>query len=408
MTIPQVLLIGAGGFGLSHLRELTRLEDEGVLRLAAVSDVRLSDNAAALLEGRSARSYVDYREMLASERAADFVIVSTPIQLHAPMARDAMEAGHHVLLEKPPAATIQDVDAILETSRRTGKLCAVNFFAPSGAALERISEAIAAGSIGAVQNIKGISLLKRASAYFARTPWAGKLRANGNVILDGAFHNPAAHLLYSMLRLAVLTGGADGRAAEPRRVTAELYHANPIQSDDTTSMRIEMSDGMTLCFYVTLCAKDVETQRIRIEGTDGAIEWNYKNEVTVWSGGRTEIYECSMGGNLELRYRNLIRAIGGSDVDLDVSIASARLFTLAASGAFESAERIRTVPGAFVRRSADADEPGAYIEDIEATTKEAFAAGKLYSEIGAPWAVPSTPFELEGYRFFPQRFRLDE
>lgn len=410
MAIPQVLLIGAGGFGNVHLRELTRLEDEGVLRLAAVSDIRVPDNSAALLEGRAARIYADYREMLAAERGARFVIVSTPIQLHAPMSRDAMEAGYHVLLEKPPAASIQDVDAILETSRRTGKLCAVNFFAPSASALARISGVVASGDIGRVRSVKGISLLQRTSAYFARTPWAGKLRANGNLVLDGAFHNPAAHLLYSMLHLAELIGGADGTAVEPVRVTAEMYHANAIDSDDTTAMRIEMSDGTTLGFYVTLCARHAETQRIRIEGDEGAIEWSYADQVTVRGKGDEPLrtYDCAEGSFLERRYRNLIGAIEGRHDRLDVGIASARLFTLVANGAFESAERIRTVPDEYVLRSTEGDQPGAYIDGIEAATKEAFAAGKLYSELGVPWAEPTAPFDLEGYRSFPQRFRLDD
>ncbi|TLS52686.1 Gfo/Idh/MocA family oxidoreductase [Paenibacillus antri] len=410
INMRSALLIGTGGFGNVHLRELTRLEDEGVLRLAAASDVRVPEQSAKLIADRGLRVYSDYREMLAAETGADFVIVSTPIQLHAPMCCDAMEAGYHVLLEKPPGATIQDVDAIAETARRTGKLCAVNFFAPSRSALERIVTIAASGDVGRIHSIKGLSLLTRTHAYFNRTPWAGKLRANGAVVLDGAFHNPAAHLLYSMLKLAELVSGPDGTGsgADPLRVAAEMYHANAIESDDTTSMRIELRDGTTLCFYVTLCARRAETQRIRLEGTEGAIEWDYQDQVTVWSKGETRSFDCGEGSVLERRYRNLMRAIEGVDDRLDVSIESARRFTLAANGAFESAGRIRTVPPAFVVRSTDADQPGSYIEGIEATLKEAFAAGKLLSETGAPWAEPSTPFDVSDYRHFPQRFRFSE
>jgi len=408
MTVRKALLIGTGGFGRNHLNELVRLQNEGVLALAAVSDLRLTEHAASVVAERGIRHYVDYREMLSKEGAADFVVISTPIQLHAAMSIDALEAGFHVLLEKPPAAAIQDVDRILEAAGRAGKHCAVNFFSPSSTALSLIGFIAASGELGRIRRLKGIALLKRTNAYFRRTPWAGKLVSSGHLVMDGAFHNPTAHLLYSMLRLAELIAEVEGRTAAPARVTAELYHANPIDSDDTSAMRIEMSDGTELTFYVTLCARQSETQRIRIEGTDGALEWGYDDQVNVWSNGTVRSYDCrESAGILERRYRNLIRAMDGNDARLDVSLESARRFTLAANGAFESAVRIKPVTSAGVRLSSQAeDEPGAYIDGIEATIKEAFAAGKLFSEMGVSWAERSEPFELGDYRSFPQRFKL--
>lgn len=407
MSVRRALLIGAGGFGRVHLNELVRLADAGELELAAVSDVRLTESAAALVAERGIRHYADYRDMLSAEAGADFVVVSTPIALHAPMSIDAMEAGYHVLLEKPPGALLQDVDRIAETAARTGKLCAVNFFTPSRQAQSRIAHAIASGQIGRVRRFKAIALLKRPADYFGRTPWAGKLTTSGNVVLDGAFHNPAAHLLYSLLKLAETAAGAAGRESQPVSVAAEMYHANPIESDDTTAMRIEMSDGTTLCYYVTLCARETETQRIRIEGTEGAIEWNYDDQVKIWRYGLGKSYDCAEGGFVERRYRNLIRTLDGLDDGLDVSLDSARRFTLVANGAFESAGEIRGIPAAFVRRSDAGDKPGAYIEGIEAAMKEAFAKGKLLSETGLPWAARSEAFDLQAYRRFPQRFRLN-
>jgi hypothetical protein len=103
----------------------------------------------------------------------------------------------------------------------------------------------------------------------------------------------------------------------------------------------------------------------------------------------------------------LIRVIDGVDDRLDVSLESARNFTLAANGALESAGHIKTVSSDYVQRSMDANEPGAYIEGVEKTIKDAFTAGKLFSEMGVPWAEPSIPFDLKEYRSFPQRFRLN-
>ncbi|WJH37052.1 Gfo/Idh/MocA family oxidoreductase [Paenibacillus sp. CC-CFT747] len=404
----KVLLIGAGGFGRNHFNELNRLQTEGLLEFAAVSDVRIPDAAMSVIREKGIRHYGDYRDMLAAEKGADIVIVSTPISFHAPMSIDAMEAGYHVLLEKPPGATIQEVDRIADAARRTGKRCAVNFMTPSSKAQRTIADTVASGALGEVKRIKGLSILLRTEAYFRRTPWAGKLSVNGNLVLDGSFHNPAAHLLYSMVNLAqLLSGEATGQPAEPVRVTAEMYHASAIESDDTTAMRVEMSDGTELTFYVTLCAREIEPQRIRIEGTRGALEWNYANQVTVYADGEERVHDCGEGTLLERRYRNLIQSLDGLDERLDVSIESARLFTLVANGAFESAGRIKPIPAAHIRRPIAEGEPAGYIEGIETAIREAFHSGRLFAEMGVPWAEPTEPFELRDYRTFPQRFRFE-
>jgi predicted dehydrogenase len=107
-------LIGVGGFGGSVLSALKALEARGELRLAAVSDVQYERNRETIreLEASGARYYREYGEMLARETKAGAVAIATPIHLHREMAVRAMEAGFHVLLEKPPATTTQEVEAI--------------------------------------------------------------------------------------------------------------------------------------------------------------------------------------------------------------------------------------------------------------------------------------------------------
>ncbi|TNJ54505.1 Gfo/Idh/MocA family oxidoreductase [Paenibacillus hemerocallicola] len=407
MIKRKALLIGVNGFGEQHLNELLHQQDLGVLELAAVSDLRLPEQTGVVIAERGIRYYEDYKDMLDKERGADFVIVSTPIQLHAPMGIDAMEAGYHVLLEKPPAAVIQDAERIAETARRTGKRCAVNFFTPSAKAMAMLTGIAASGEIGEIRAIKGISLLNRPGCYFTRTPWAGKLTVRGVTVLDGSFHNPAAHLFYSMLclseRLAVATGKPDALS----RVTAELYRGNAIESDDTSCLRVDTEGGPAMHLYITLCARHTETQRIRIEGADGAAEWSYDDKVTVWKDADSVVYDCKEGSFLAARYRNLIGVIEGREERLDVPLESAKRFTLAANGAFESAGSVKAIPDRYLQPARQEGDPGVYVEGIEETIRTAFREGKLFSEIGVPWAAGSEPFDLAGYRSFPQKFRLN-
>src|SRR5690606_25581519 len=149
-------------------------------------------------------------------------------------------------------------------------------------------------AIGDVHAIKGLSLLKRTKDYFSRTPWAGKLSVGGAPVLDGTIHNPVAHLLFSMLVLADLVPSTAGSAVQPESVNAELYHGNPIESDDTSCLRAAMNNGIELLLYTTLCAKAPASPRIRLQGTKGVIEWAYDNRIKVWLGDaeEPEHYDC--------------------------------------------------------------------------------------------------------------------
>ncbi|MEF3310937.1 Gfo/Idh/MocA family oxidoreductase [Paenibacillus sp. GYB004] len=407
----KVLLIGANGFGKQHLNELIRQQDEGVLELAAVSDLRLSEEAAAVVGERGIRFYTDYREMLAKEKDASFVVISTPIQLHARMGIEAMEAGYHVLLEKPPAAVIQDAQRIADMAKKCGKLCAVNFFTPSRRALSMLTGIASSGEIGEVKAIKGISLLHRSASYFTRTPWAGKLSVQGVTVLDGTFHNPAAHLFYSMINISERLSEQAGRSGNLTSVTAELYRANPIESDDTSCVRLVTEGGLSLHLYITVCARQGQTQpqRIRLEGSEGAVEWSYDNKVTLWKGADSVVYDCHDENFMAMRYRNLIDVMGGREQKLDVSIESAIRFTVAANGAFESSGVVHSIPQMHTRSDMNQGKSALYVEGIEQTLLAAFREGKLLSELGdVPWAKRTESFGLSGYSSFPQRFNLGQ
>ena len=110
----KIGLVGLGTFGRVLLRYIRRLQEENRLDFAAVCDVSLDKCLAALTENNlgRVRAYSDYDRFLRTEQL-DAIIMSTPIPVHAEMGIKAMEGGHNVLLEKPPAVTVQDVDRMI-------------------------------------------------------------------------------------------------------------------------------------------------------------------------------------------------------------------------------------------------------------------------------------------------------
>ncbi|MBQ9359318.1 MAG: Gfo/Idh/MocA family oxidoreductase [Abditibacteriota bacterium] len=119
----------AGVIGCGHIARkahLPNLKDK--YTLVAVSDMDIERAEAAKAEFGAALAFDDYRRLI--ERPdIDAVHICTPNYLHAPIALEALEAGKHVLIEKPAASTLKDAEAIYAKAREKGlKAMSANCF----------------------------------------------------------------------------------------------------------------------------------------------------------------------------------------------------------------------------------------------------------------------------------------
>jgi len=113
-------VIGMGVFGTQHARVWS--EQPGA-RLVAVADT-VAERARAGAERFGCSSFTDAREMLAMEDI-DAVSVCTPDDLHRDPVVAALEAGKHVLVEKPFATRVADCDAMMAAASRSGRILTV-------------------------------------------------------------------------------------------------------------------------------------------------------------------------------------------------------------------------------------------------------------------------------------------
>lgn len=120
--IINIAVIGLGGNGTGHLRELDSFRTQA--RVVAVCDIykpRLERGVSMT----GAKAYHDYKDLLADPNV-DAVIISTPDHWHAQMAIDAMRAGKDVDVEKPMSLTIDEARRMVEVARETGRVLAVD------------------------------------------------------------------------------------------------------------------------------------------------------------------------------------------------------------------------------------------------------------------------------------------
>ena len=144
VMIPQtrVLVVGCGSIGKRHARLLAEVPQVDVL----VCDTREENLQAALEEAPGSRGFSDYDEALARE--PDAVFVCTPNRLHRPMAVAAIEAGCHVMCEKPIADTLENAEAIAEAADAADTMLQVGYSLRSHNGLRRLRELVEEGVCG--------------------------------------------------------------------------------------------------------------------------------------------------------------------------------------------------------------------------------------------------------------------
>ncbi len=104
------------------------------------------------------RAYGDWREMLAGEinrpDRVDLVTVATPNNTHYEITKAFLEAGFHVLCEKPMTMTVDEAEDIVRTADRTGQICAVNYGYTGYSLVRHMRAMVARGDLGKIRLVK--------------------------------------------------------------------------------------------------------------------------------------------------------------------------------------------------------------------------------------------------------------
>jgi predicted dehydrogenase len=148
-------IVGPGGMGTSHLKNLARLSE---VNIAAVCDVDSNRLGIAVknveLAGKPApRAEKDLRRVL-DDKSIDAVFIATPDHWHAPAAILACEAGKHVYVEKPASHNIREGRLLIEAARRNKRVVQVGTQSRSAVHVRAAMDKLAGGAIGDVLTAK--------------------------------------------------------------------------------------------------------------------------------------------------------------------------------------------------------------------------------------------------------------
>jgi len=387
-------VVGIGNYGIAHLDAARHLADAGLAHFTAVADIRLEDFAedVAELRGRGVACYDNHRALLDAHPELDLVTLPLPIHLHAPMTVECLERGLNVLVEKPPASTLAEARRMAETARRTGKLCAVGFQYSTSPLLAAIRKIIAEGRLGDLTSLSTLCLGKRYDNYYARAPWSGRITLDGKIVRDGTLNNPYAHMAQLLL---VVAGIAAGAPVRPIEVEAELFAGHDIETEDTCTLRAHLSSGVPFHFISSVCTHIPFSMLVRIEGTKGVLDWDHyakpQGRVRYANGTEESLPDLITddGGNTRAVFRNVVAALEGRAplaCSIDDTLAFAELvekvFTENAVTHLHGTPRVDRVE----LEDGGRQEVATFLDGIEEYAQQAYATGRLYSEVGAPWA----------------------
>ena len=161
MTKLRIGIIGCGGIANNkHMPALKKIKEVEMVAFCDIIEER-AVKAAADFGSEGAKTYIDYKELLADE-SIDVVHVCTPNRDHSYITVDALEAGKHVMCEKPMAINTAEAQKMLDAAKRTGKKLTIGYqsrFRPDSQYLKRACED---GELGDIYYARAQAIRRRA------------------------------------------------------------------------------------------------------------------------------------------------------------------------------------------------------------------------------------------------------
>jgi predicted dehydrogenase len=403
----KLAMLGAGGYAYELIKRICDLPDK-IKLVAVTSNPARKDSGRSFCQSKGIPLYDDTDQMIKSVKGiADVIYLPVPIHKHFSLTTKCMDAGFDIFLEKPPVATIQDLDELARYASKRGKRIPVAFQYLYSEIVQELKKRIVEGRYGRVKRVRGMAGWPRFDTYYNRSEWAGKLRINGDWVLDGTINNPLAHMLSDELYLASMKPGA---MAEPVSVQAELYHGHDIESEDTSSLRIMTDKGVEILFNASLCSDAKMDPFVIIECEKAKIEYTGFCKATIMlKNGEVD----RINDDNEKRINMLVKLAEHyeSGLPYPVVLETCRPFTLVVNGAFESCGYPHPIDKEYLSCREQSDSNGGtiktVIKDIDHILRVAHENGKLFSEVGAAWAKKSGIFDLRGYKKFPTTARFE-
>lgn len=245
----NLAIIGCGRISYKHIEAI--INNYKTCRIVALCDIILNKAKIRMNEyikksdfeiDYEIKLFTDYKKMI-DDRNIDIVSIATDSGKHAKIAIDCMNAGKHVIVEKPMAMSLVDANRMIEVAIKNNvKLCVShqNRFNP---AVQKLRKMVEEKRFGKIFSVHARVLWNRNEEYYRQASWRGKLDQDGGCLMNQCIHN--IDLLQWMAN------------STPVKINAMLANYNHpyIEGEDYGSIQIRFENGIigniegTVCVY---------------------------------------------------------------------------------------------------------------------------------------------------------------
>jgi UDP-N-acetylglucosamine 3-dehydrogenase len=256
----NVAVIGVGNMGRNHARVYMEIDDANL--------VSVSDTSKKVLNEFSSKfdcpAYRDYREMLRKEKV-DAVSIVAPTGLHKKIALDCLDAGKHLLIEKPIADTFENALTVIDSARKKNLILMVGHIERFNPAISRLKELMLRKKLGDITSI----VAKRVGIFPPQIK-------DANVIIDLAVHDiDVFNYLLGMRPVKVFARAGDA-----------------FKSGREDHAIITLSYGQATCVVQVNWITPVKVRELSVTGTKGYAEINYiTQELRVFESNYERTYD---------------------------------------------------------------------------------------------------------------------
>lgn len=289
-------IIGCGRIAQRHAEHIAK-----VGKLVAICDI-VTEKADALANQYGAKAYYEISELLSSEKEIDVVSICSPNGLHALHSILSLNAGFHVLCEKPMAITSSDCGKMIQAAEKSNKrLFAIkqNRFNPAVAAVKKLIEE---GILGKILSFQLNCFWNRNNEYYENS-WKGTKELDGGTLFTQFSH--FVDLLYWMI----------GDVEKVNAYTANSMHDKIIEFEDSGVVIMRFTNGAigAINYTVNSFNKNMEGS-LTIFGEKGTVKigGQYLNELEYQNIENYSITDLPEG-NKANHYGNYVGSMSNHD-----------------------------------------------------------------------------------------------
>jgi predicted dehydrogenase len=309
MEKVKIAIIGCGGIAFQkHLPALSKLTSK--VELAAFCDTVQERAEKALKEfgDVNAQVYTDYKELL-TDGSIDVVHVCTPNISHSMITVDALEAGKHVMCEKPMAINTEEAKKMLDTAKRTGKKLSIGYQNRFRNDSLTLHQACDAGDLGDIYFAKAHAIRRRGVPTWG--VFMDKEKQGGGPLIDIGTHalDLALWMMNNYKPVLVVGSTFQKLKDKPEGNIFGPWNPEEYQVEDSAFGYIKMENGATIMLESSWALNMIRGKEAQVTlcGTEAGAEmfgeaWDNKGYITFNTTKYNQMMESETSAGSSVAY----------------------------------------------------------------------------------------------------------